>query len=246
MSDILGLGIVGLASILLFAYTLIKRKSPALFREIAALTHLRRAAGLAVEDGTRLHVSLGRGGLLTPRGAGPLAGLALLRGLAEQASVSDRPPVVTSGEGALSALSQDTLESAYRAAGAEEQYQPINGRASGLTPFSYAAGAMSITRDEYVSTTVLLGDFGPEAALLADAAERDRSVLVAGASDPAAQAGLFASASDPLIGEELFAATAYLNADAAQHASLSVQDILRWVIILALLILSAAKFFGIA
>ena len=245
MNDIIGLGIVGLTSILLLAFTLIKRKSPALFRDIPALTRLRRAAGLAVEDGTRLHISLGRGGLLTPRGAGPLAGLALLRGLAEQASVSDRPPVVTSGEGVLSALSQDTLESAYRAAGAEEMYQPVNGRASGLTPFSYAAGAMPITRDEYISTTVLLGDFGPEAALLADAAERDQSLLVAGASDPAAQAVLFASASDPLIGEEMFAAPAYLNADAAQRASISVQDILRWLIILALLGLSAMKFLGI-
>ena len=63
--------------------------------------------------------------------------------------------------------------------------------------------------------------------------------------DPAAQAVLFASASDPLIGEEMFAAPAYLNADAAQRASISVQDILRWLIILALLGLSAMKFLGI-
>jgi hypothetical protein len=116
MSQSLGLGLVILATILLLALIFIKRKSQPVFREIAAFTRLRRAAGLAVEDGTRLHVSLGRGGLLSPRGAASFSGLALLRQLGEQTSISDRPPVATSGDAALAVLSQDTLRAAYQSA----------------------------------------------------------------------------------------------------------------------------------
>jgi hypothetical protein len=245
MSQLLGLGLVILAALLLLALTLIKRKSPRVFRKIAAFTRLQRAAGLAVEDGTRLHVSLGRGGLLTPRGAAALSGLSLLRQLGEQNSISDRPPIATSGDAVLAVLSQDTLQAAYQSAGAEELFQPANGRLGGLTPFSYAAAAMTVTHQEQVSTDVLIGDFGSEVALIADAAERENALLIAASNDPAAQAILFASASEPLVGEELFAAPAYIGNAPSHSASLQVQDILRWLIILALLAGAGLKMVGL-
>ena len=246
MSPLLALGMVILAAVLLLVLTFVKRKSPSAFREIAALTRLRRAAGLAVEDGTRLHVSLGRGGLVTPRGAASLSALALLRQISEQTSISDRPPVATSGDPVLAALSQDTLQAAYQSAGVEELFDPSSGRLGGVTPFSYAAGAMAVARQEQVSTDVLMGDFGVEVALLAEASERENSTLIAATADPSAQSILFASATEPLVGEELFAAPAYIGNDPAQRASLQVQDILRWLIILALLAAAGLKMVGVA
>ena len=244
MTQIIGLVLLLIAGVFLLALTFIKRKTPAAFREILALTRLRRSAGMAVEEGTRLHVSLGRGSLIGPSGAAGLAGLALLRQVSEQASISDRPPLASSGDATLAILSRDTLESAYKATGAEELYQPSNGRLTGLTPFSYAAGTMSVIRTEQISTNVLIGDFGPEAALLVDAAERENALTLGAASDPAAQAVLFATASDPLAGEELFAAPAYVGRDPAHRASLQVQDMLRWIVILALLGAVALKLVG--
>jgi hypothetical protein len=161
----MALVIVVLTALLLVGFTLLRRRSPAVLRPIEAFERLSHAIGLAVENGTRLHISLGRGNLFTARGASALAGLAMLRRLAERTSVSDRPPVVTSGEASLSILSQDTLQAGYRAAGAEEQYRASTGRLTGLTPFSYAAGTIPVTRDENVSANVVLGDFGAEAAL---------------------------------------------------------------------------------
>ena len=244
MTQALPLGLVILAAVLLLALTFIKRKSPPAFREIAALTRLKRAAGLAVEDGTRLHVSLGRGGLVRPRGAASLSALALLRQIGEQTSISDRPPVATSGDPVLAALSQDTLQAACQSAGVEELFQPTSGRLGGLTPFSYAAGAMTVARQEQVSTDVLMGDFGAEVGLLTEASERENSTLIAATSEPSAQAILFASATEPLVGEELFAAPAYIGNDPAQRASLQAQDILRWLIILALLAAAGLKMAG--
>jgi len=242
----LALGVFLLAAILLLAFTFMRRKSPAVFRKIEAYERLNRAVGHAVEDGTRLHVSIGRGNLFAARGGSALAGLAMLRKLSERTSLSDNPPIVTSGDASLAILSQDTLQSGYRAAGAEEQYRFTTGRLTGLTSFAYAAGTIPITRDENVSANVVLGDLGPEAALLAEAADREDADLIAASDNLAAQSILYASSQEPLIGEELFAAGAYTGAGASHDASLQVQDVLRWLVILAILSGAVLKFLGIS
>jgi hypothetical protein len=236
--------ILAFSAFLLLVITFWKRKSPAKLREIPALTQLSRMLGLSVEDGTRLHVSLGSGSLLDARGGSALAGLAILRHIAERTSVSDKPPVTSAGDSVLGLLSQDTLKAGYQAAGAEEQYASTTGRVTGLSPFGYMAGAMNISQDEDVSVNIMVGHFGPEVALLSTASERE-SVTVVGASDNlAGQAVLFANTQDALIGEELFATGAYLGAGASHVASLTVQDILRWLVVIALLGGAAAKFLG--
>ena len=233
------------AALLLLAFTFLRRKSSAVFRKIEAFERLNRAVGLAVEGGTRLHVSIGRGNLFTARGGSALAGLAMLRRLSERTSLSDLPPIVTSGDASLAILSQDTLQSGYRAAGAEDQYRFTTGRLTGLTPFSFAAGTIPIMRDEDVSANVVIGDLGSEAALIADAADGKEIDLIAVSDNLSAQAVLYASSQEPLIGEELFAAGAYLGAGVSHEASLQVQDVLRWLVILAILGGAVSKFLGI-
>ena len=240
----LAFGLLVFAAILLLGLTIWRRRSPASFRVIEAYERLNRSVGLAVENGTRLHISLGRGNLFTARGGSALAGLAMLRRLAERTSVSDRPPVVTSGDASLAILSQDTLQSGYRAAGAEEQYRFSTGRLTGLTPFSYAVGAIPTIHDENVSANIIIGDLGTESALFAEAADRENTNFIAASDNLSAQSIFYASAQDPLIGEELFAAGAYVGAGAAHEASLNVQDILRWLIVLALIIGVGLKILG--
>jgi len=240
----IAIGLLLLAVILLVGLTLLRSKIPTALRPIDAYDRLTRSVGLAVENGTRLHISLGRGNLFTTRGASALAGLAMLRKLTERTSLSDRPPIVTTGDASLAILSQDTLQSGYRAAGAEEQYRFSTGRLTGLTPFSYAAGTIPVTQDENVSTNVFMGDFGSESALLADAAERENSTVIAASDSLSGQSVFYAVSQDPLIGEELFAAGAYVGAGAVHEASLTVQDILRWLIILAIVVGSGLKLLG--
>lgn len=244
-AGLIGLVLVLVATGMLLGLYFIRRKSVPTFRDIPGFANLKRSIGISVEAGTRLHISLGRGGLQTPNAAPGLAGLAMLRHLTEQTSASDKPPVVSSGVADLALLSQDTLQAGYRAAGAEEIYDPVTGRLTGLTPFSFAAGAIPLIKDEDVSTNIFIGHFGPEVALLTDAAERANTHAIAAATDPAAQALIFASVDDPLVGEELFAAGAYSNAGRAHQASLQVQDILRWAIILVLLAGSGLKLIGV-
>ena len=236
--------IVLASAFLLFAITLWKRKSPANLREIPALTRLYRTLGLSIEDGTRLHISLGNGSLLDARGGSALAGLAMLRHITERTSVSDKPSIASAGDPTLGLLTQDTLQAGYQAAGVEELYVPSTGRVTGLSPFGYVAGAMNISQNEHVSANIIIGHFGPEVALLAEASDRENVVMIGASDELSGQSVLFANTQDALIGEELFAAGAYLGAGASHVASLTVQDILRWFVILALLGGAAAKLLG--
>ncbi len=232
---------IAFAAFLLVILTLWKRRTPIVFRDVPALAHLQRFIGLSVEAGTRLHVGLGHSSLLASSSGSSLAGLAMLRHLSERTSVSDEPPVAAAGDPALALLAQDTLQAGYHAAGAPELFQPTTGRLAGIGPFGYAAGTLPMIRDENVSSAILIGHFGPEAALISEAAARSAVTLTGASDDLGAQAVLYAGSPQPLIGEELFAAGAYLGAGAAHAASLTVQDILRWLIILGVVAGSLAK-----
>jgi hypothetical protein len=230
-----GFGIVFFSAVLMLGLSFLRRKKPSVFRDIPAFNRLRQAVGLVVEDGSRLHISLGHGALTTPQSASALAGLGLMRRLADLTSAGDQPPIATSGDATLAILSQDTLQTAAKFS-ERATFDSAAGRLTGLTPFSYAAGAIAAIRDEKVSANVLMGNFGVEVALLTDAVERENTFVLAGSDNLTAQAVIYASAQEPLIGEEVYAAGSYVESGPLHTASLSVQDILRWLIIAAILV----------
>lgn len=245
LSDLLGFAAVLLVFGLMIAFAVIGRtRARNYLRDIPAFSKLRLGIGLSVEAGQRLHISLGHGGVNGLRGAATLVGLSLLQRIARAASISDRPSVATSGEPTQAVLSQDTLQSAYHAIGADEQYDPISGQLSGLTPFSYAAGTIPVIYDQQVSLNILVGHFGSEVGLITDAAERSGSTCLGGSDNLSAQAVLYATADEPLIGEELYVAGAYTRSGPMHMASLRAQDIVRWVVIGVILVFSGLKFLG--
>jgi hypothetical protein len=213
-------------------------------RSIQAFSHFRREVDLAVEAGKRLHISLGRGSINDLQGGSAFIGLTILDRCARAASNSDRPPVTTSGDGVIMILSQDTLQSTYRSLASEQRYDPANARLTGLSPMAYATGAMPAIHDEQISANIFAGHFGAEIALLTEASERSRSLTVAGSDSIHAQSVLYATSDEPLLGEELYAAGAYLGAGVAHSASLRMQDILRWVLVVAIVIGAILKLLG--
>jgi hypothetical protein len=214
-------------------------------REIPAFSRLRRTVGLAVEAGTRLHVSLGRGEIIGVEAASALVGLSMQERIARAASVSDRPPISTTGNGAIGVLSRDTFATTYRAMGVSDQFDPVSARVVGLTPFAYAAGVIPVVHDENITSHLILGHVGSEAALINEAAERTGSLVVAGTDHLPGQAVLYAAAQEPLIGEEVFAGGAYLGAGPTHESSLRTQDILRMVVIAFILVALVLQILGL-
>jgi hypothetical protein len=241
-----GLAVVlGAAAILVFLKVALREKLARSLRPIAAFQRLQRAIGLAVEDGKRLHVSLGKSEILSPDSASSLVGLTTLERIAQLSMISDRPPIATSGQGSLSVLSQDTLRAGYRASNALEQYDPDRGRLAGPTPLSYTAATIAVIHDENFSAHLLVGSFGPEVGLLTEAIDQENAFSLAATNSLPAQAVLYATAQEPLIGEELFAVPGYLHTGPIHTASLLTQDVLRWLFIVSILVGCALKMIGI-
>lgn len=241
---IIALALIAVTAGLILLLTLQRNILRLGLRQLPAFERLRRAIGLAVENGTRIHITLGKAGMATSTSAAGLTGLTTLERIARVSSISDRPPLASSGEGTLTLLSQDTLRAAYRQINQLELYDPGRGRLTGPTSFSYIAGALPITDGENVSAHLAIGNFGPEIALLMEAAEQQEAFTLAATDSLSAQAALFTSSDETLIGEELFAIPAYLNSGPVYTASLQVQDILRWGVIVIIIAGSILKLLG--
>lgn len=242
-----GLFFVGVFLILMIVFSLQARRSkesPKL-RQIPAFQRVKRAVGLSVEEGTRLHISLGRGSLTDQQGASALAGLNILARVVRAASVSDRPPVATSGEPAIVLLSQDTIRSAYAQANAKERYSPSSSRLTGVTPFSFAAGAAPIIQNDQVSANILVGHFGAEVGLLTDAITRSDGFAVGGSDHLSGQAVMYAALPEALIGEEIYAGGAYIEEQPSHVASLKVQDLFRWAVIIFIVLGALSHLAGV-
>jgi hypothetical protein len=220
---------------LILVFKLMMRDRWPVFRQLPGYEAVHTDVSASVEAGARVHMALGEGQIIGVGAEAELAGLSALAKIAQAASISDRPPVATSSDGLTSLLAQDVMFSTYRQLRAEERFDHDLGRLVGLGPAGYTAGAMITPKEEKVAATFLLGAMGAEAALIADTGAQQGSVIAA-VTDPVGQAAVFATTDNPLLGEELFAAGAYLKVSQAHAASLQAQDVLRWIAISLILI----------
>jgi len=244
--DLFGLLFVILFIVLLGYFLALEKKGKrTILRRLSAFTIQEKTIKQAVEDGKGIHLSLGWGELDNLQGGSGLAGLDLLERISGKALLSDRPPIATSGNGTLMILSQQVLKSSYKEFGADSAYQPSYAQLTGLTPFSYASGALPIIRDKDIAANFFFGHYGAEIGLLTDASEQSGSSTIGGSDEINAQAVLFASAQEPLIGEELYSTGAYIHPKRINIASIKVQDVMRWLIVIFTLIGVLLKLAGV-
>lgn len=251
ISALLSMKLAGLLFVLLFlgliiGFTLRGRdRTLTPRRRILAFDKIQDAIGLGVESGGRLHISIGWGGLLGIPGVGSLIGLSMGRRVAKIASMSDNPPIISSGEGATAVLARDTMQAAYRDLNQQDKFDSTLGRMSGATPFSYAAGTLPVIYDEKVTSTIVGGHLGSEVGLISDATQRTGGVSLTGSDNLPAQAVMFGTTHEALIGEDFYAVDAFLDGEPVHIASLQAQDILRWTITGVILIGALLTFLGL-
>jgi hypothetical protein len=214
-------------------------------RPIRAFEKMKEAIGRSVESGERVHLSLGTGPVAGVEGGPGLAGLALLARLVAMTRVSDLPMIASTADGALMLLAQASLRAVAQAAPPTSGAEVENGRMIAATAFSYAAAIPSLVETERVSAHFLFGRFRQEAALVALFGRHKGASVVGGTDDVLAQALLFATADYPAIGEEFYAAPAYLGGEKAQRAGLRAEDSIRILLVIAILIGTILKTLGV-
>ncbi len=214
-------------------------------RVIPAFVRLGKALSLAIEAGTRVHISVGRGGVFYLPGAATFAGLRFLKRIFRRAGMGDRLPIALNGDPLVDILSNDVIRGTDRPGETRHIPELPASQLTGLTPFSFAGGALPQIASERATATVFAGHFGTEIGLIIDSADANGAQVFAASEGLTAQAVLAAMVDDPLLGEELFAAGAYLEEDQEILASLRIQDFTRWGLALVILVGIVLRYLGV-
>ena len=136
-------------------------------------------------------------------------------------------------------VTEEVLRDAYTAEGKPELFQSGDVRFLSDQQFAYASGVMGIINRENVASSFLFGTFYAESLILAEAGHQVGAVQVAG-TPSTTQIPFFIAACDyTIIGEEYYAASAYLTQEPTFLGSLIGQD---WgkIILLSIIILMVA------
>lgn len=241
-----GLLLIVLAVLLLAGFTFFVRngfKPP--IRHIPSYEALARLVGQAVESGGRVHVSVGSGGMIDEDTGTTLAGLAMLDYVSSASSISDLSPLGTTGNATTLPVMTDTIRRAYLRNNLADKFETTAARVVAFDPMTQAGGTTAIIVDDDVRANVLVGSLGAEVTLMAEAGQRRHIPQVAGSDRLQGQAAAFAMVDHPLIGEEIYVSRGYLAHDASAVASLATQDVLRWLVIAAIVFGSIFGVFGL-
>ncbi len=216
--------ILGFSGVLYYSITKAKEKPPKI-RRIEALEAIKEAVGRATELGRPLHYSTGRGRITDEHAPQTLAGLRILSYTAKLCAEYNCRIINSVHQPLVLPLSQEMVRQGFADAGKIEDFKPEE-MVQFISPdqFSYAAGAMELMRREKVAANMLIGGFYAEALLMAEAAAATGAIQIGGTARMF-QLQYFVVVCDyTLIGEEMFAADAYITREPVALGTLRAQD----------------------
>lgn len=213
-------------------------------RPLPGFDVLKIQIGRAIESGRQMHITLGQARLNGVASPTSVAALNMMKHLADEGCANDAPPLITTGEGTMMLAAQDQLRQSFEAANRPEGYRSrlVHFVAHDTDPYAYAGGVSSLMHEDRITGNVMVGQFGPELMLMAEAAQRQDVTQVIGTDDPTAMALATAVTENALVAEDLFAASAYWHNTPEEIASLRIQDIVRFFIMLAILVGAVIQF----
>jgi hypothetical protein len=141
-------------------------------------------------------------------------------------------------------IAQEMVKSGYVHAGRAEQYDPESVQFVSPEQFAFVASIAGVMMRDKPGAHIFLGAFFAESLLLAESGYATGAIQVAGTAN-ADQLPFFVVACDyTLIGEELFAASAYLSGEPKLVGSLKGADLMKIAIILLVVVGCVLETFG--
>ena len=211
-------------------------------RKIAGLQALDEAVGRATEMGKPVLYVVG---LADVDDIQTLASLSILSHVARKTAEYDTPIVTTTSRAVTFSAAQEIVRDAYSVAGRPDAFSVESVRYISDDQFGYTAGVDGIMVREKPAANFYIGNFYAESLILAETGHATGSIQIAGTAQPN-QLPFFVAACDyTLIGEELFAASAYLSRDPLQVGSLRGQDVGKMIVMVLLVVCSLLVSMGI-
>ena len=204
---------------------------PMYIRKIAGLNAVDEAVGRATEMGKKI---LYIPGIMSIDEIQTIASLAILGHVAKLSAQYNADLEVPNKDPLTFASAQETVKEAYLEAGRPDLYREEMVNYVTYDQFAYTASVTGKMVREKPAANFLIGSFYAESLLLAETGQSVGAIQISGTAE-VAQLPFFVVACDyTLIGEELYAASAYLSREPVLMGSIKGQDLTKLLLMLAL------------
>lgn len=221
-----------LGLVLCFVLTAEKGKLP-FIRTIPGLRAMDEAIGRATELGKPV---LFLSGLADVDNIQTLAALSILSHVAQKAAAYDTPLLMPNIYAVTMVTAQEVVREAHLRAGRPDTYKPDNIYYVSDEQFAFVAHINGLMARQKPAANIYMGRYFGESLILAETGYATGAIQIAGTAETPQLPFFFVACDYCLIGEELYAASAYLSKDAQQMGSIKAQDIVK-LLVLAFVIL---------
>jgi hypothetical protein len=207
---------------LIIYYVRCARRGKELFiRRIAGLDAIDEAVGRATEMGKPI---LFVPGISTMSDVATIAAINILGPVARKVAEYETGIIVPNADPIVTTVTREVVKGAYLEAGRPDAFQEESVFFVTTSQFAYTAAVDGIMVRQKPATNLFLGMFYAESLILAETGAMTGAVQIAG-TDAVSQLPFFVTSCDyTIIGEELYAASAYLSREPKLLGSLKAQD----------------------
>jgi hypothetical protein len=210
-------------------------------RPLAGIDAVDDAIGRATEMGRPILYVLGLG---VASDIATIAAFTVLGRVAKKVAEYNTKLIVPCYDPIVMTVAQETVKAGYMDAGRPDQYKEDDIYFVTQSQFAYVAAVNGTMVRERPATNFYLGLFYAESLILAETGADSGSIQISG-TDQVTQIPFFVVACDyTLIGEELYAASAYLGKEPLLLGTLKAQDWAKGVFALSLFVGIVATLLG--
>jgi len=213
---------------------------------------IRKISGLdAIDEGIGRATEMSRPVFYMPGGVGDvidpqtLASMDVLSEVAKITARYDTRLIVPLRRAYLVPIMSEVVRQAYASEGKQDSFRPEQIRWYADDGPAFASGAVELMFREKVATTVILGDFSFDALVFAEAGNQAGAIQIGGTATINQIPFLVAACDYSIIGEEIYAAAAYLTKDPARITALVVEDWVKYILTGLILLGAAMKTAGV-
>lgn len=212
---------------------LAKMGRPLFLRKLAGLDAMDEAVGRATEMGKPV---LFIPGIQEVSEIQTIAGLSILGKVAAFTAEYETPLLVTVQYPVVMAAAQEIVKDSYTNAGKKDLYSDSMVQYVAGSQFALAAAVNGIMTRIKPAANIFMGAFYAESLLLAETGNLTGAIQIAGTANPEQLPFFIAACDYTLMGEELYAASAYLSGEPKILGSLKGQDLMKIVITVLMII----------
>ena len=211
-------------------------------RRIPGLNAIDEAIGRATEMGKPVLMVPGLSDSVNPV---VLQALSIFKYVSKLAARFSNPILLCCYNATIYTLAQELIRDVYQQEGVGDQFDQDSVRFISDRQFAFAAGVSGLILREQTAATFFMGEFYAESLIFAESANSIGAIQVASSTKPTQTPFFIAACDYVLIGDEFYAASAYLTRQPVLVGSLVGQDWSKMLIMAVVIFGTIINSFGL-